>query len=182
MRCQEGLFRNKIKPHTTMWATNSLENNYFSESLSQEWDSLAPHQASQPGDLALGERALRAFSFEGQQDLNAGAPQDWGKWRLHSQGAYSKLHVHWDTEQSNDSIRARARPTWGAWGVYEEGGISYPRKVWLTVRASTLVADTPGNTHQCEIFWRLPCGHRDLALLNSLQAPVLECLFHNKIK
>jgi len=182
MRCQEGLFHNKIKPHTTKWATDKPENNYFSEILSQGWDSLAPRQASQPGDLALGERPPRAFAFEGQQALNAGALQDWGKWRLHSWGAYSRLHVHWDPDQSSDSIKAWARPPWGAWRVHQEGGIPYPGKVWLTVRARTVVADTPGNAHQCETSWRLPSGHQDLALLNSLQAPVLGCLFHNKIK
>ena len=185
MRCQKGLFHNKIKPHTTKWATDNLENNYFSEILSQEWVSLDPHQASQPGDLALGGKAPRSFAFEDswrQKDLNAGALQDWGKWRLHSWGEYTRLHVPWDPEQSSDSIKAWARPTWGARRVYYEDGISYPRKVWLTVRARTLVTDTPGNVHQCEVSWRLPFGHQDPALLNSLQAPVFKCLFHIKIK
>ena len=38
-----------------------------------------PHQASQPGYLAKGLGILRESDFEGQWDLIAGLPQDWGK-------------------------------------------------------------------------------------------------------
>ena len=41
----------------------------------------------------MGGGALRAFGFEGQQGLTAGAPQDWGKQRLHSGSAHrSRTH------------------------------------------------------------------------------------------
>ena len=59
--------------------------------------------------------APRAFGFEGQQGLSAGAPQDWGKQRLHSWRAHTRFHVHWDPGQSSDSTGAWARSTCGSW-------------------------------------------------------------------
>ena len=41
--------------------------------------SETPHQASQPGYLAKELGILRESDFEGQWDLIAGLPQDWGK-------------------------------------------------------------------------------------------------------
>ena len=42
----------------------------------------APHQAPQPGVLAVEGRAYRESGFEGQWSLIAGIPQDWGKQKL----------------------------------------------------------------------------------------------------
>ena len=53
----------------------------------------APHQAPQPGDLALGRGATRAFGFEGQQALSAGAPQDWVRKRLLLESAQKVSHT-----------------------------------------------------------------------------------------
>ena len=41
-------------------------------------------------------------------------------------------------------------------------------------RARTLLAEAPENTNWCELSWRSPFWHQDLALSNSLQVPVLE--------
>ena len=37
----------------------------------------------------MGRGTPRAVGFEGQQGLNAGAPQDWGKQKLHSWSAHT---------------------------------------------------------------------------------------------
>ena len=49
-----------------------------------------PCQAPQPGGLASGGRAPRAFSFKGQWVLISGAPQDRGKQTLHPWRAHTK--------------------------------------------------------------------------------------------
>ena len=49
-----------------------------------------------PRGPASGGGAPRAFGFEGQRGLTAGAPQDWGKQRLHSWKAHTRSHAHWD--------------------------------------------------------------------------------------
>ena len=58
-----------------------------------ERESRAPGQAPQPNTLASGGGVLRAFGFEGWWALRAGAPQDWGKQRLHSWGAHKTSHA-----------------------------------------------------------------------------------------
>ena len=60
------------------------------------------------GGLVSGEGALRAFGFEGQWGLSAGAPQNWGEERLHSWGLHTRFHVHGDPGQSSDSTGAWA--------------------------------------------------------------------------
>ena len=88
------------------WHTQ--ENNYITGALPQDWEFWAPAWG-----LASGGEAHRAFGFEGQRGLSAGAPQDWGKQRLHSWGAHThtRYHEHWEPPQSSDSIGAWARPT-----------------------------------------------------------------------
>ena len=44
----------KSNPITAEWVTQKLENNYTKEVHPLEWRFWAPHQASQPGDLAMG--------------------------------------------------------------------------------------------------------------------------------
>ena len=80
----------KPNPITTGWVTHKLENNYTTEVQPLEQRFWAPHQASQPGDLAKGGRNPRESHSEGWQDLTAGLRQDWGKHRLHSWRAHTK--------------------------------------------------------------------------------------------
>ena len=51
----------------------------ISEVLPEEQGIWAPHQAHQPGGLALEKQALRMFAFDGQQSLILGELQGWGK-------------------------------------------------------------------------------------------------------
>ena len=44
--------------------------------------------------LAPEGKTPRAFSLQDQWDLSAGAPQDWGKQRLHSWRAHTRSHMH----------------------------------------------------------------------------------------
>ena len=87
-RWQEGCNRNSIKSKTCQVVTHKLENNYTTEVLPPEWMFWAPHWASQPEGAATGGGVLRESSFEGQQDLTAGLPQDWGKQNLYSWRAH----------------------------------------------------------------------------------------------
>ena len=107
--------------------------------------------------------------------MSAGAPKDWEKQRLHSWRVHTGFHVHWDPEQSSDYIGSWAGPAYEFWRVLW-GGRGW---LWLTGHARTLVAEEPGNTDQRELSWRLPFWHQDLALPNSLHAPVLEHLRPN---
>ena len=68
------------------WVTHRLDNNYITETLPQEWKFWAPCQALQPVGLGL-RRAPGTLSFEGWQNLTAGAPQDGG-----NRGTYSHVH------------------------------------------------------------------------------------------
>ena len=110
-------------------ATGKQENKYITEVLPQEWDFWAPHQAHQPGDLTSVGEDPRASGFEGRRGMSAGAPQDWGKQRLHSWRAHTRFHVHWATGQSSDSIGDWIRWTCGSWRVAWGGG----GQLWLTV-------------------------------------------------
>ena len=77
------------------------ENNYNNtEVLPQEWKFWAPHQDPQSGGLASGGGAPKAFGFEGQQVLIVGAPQEWGKQRLHSGRMHTSSHVPQDPGQN----------------------------------------------------------------------------------
>ena len=73
-----------------------------------------PHKnrpARQSEGLALGGRTPRGFSLEGQWGLSAGAPQGWGKQRLHSWRMHTRSHVHLDPAQSSTFIGTWDRPT-----------------------------------------------------------------------
>ena len=128
-------------------------------------NSESPVRHPNLGDLASGEGALKAFGFEGQWGLSAGAPQNWGKERLHSWRLHTRFRVNGDPEQSSDSI--------GAWEdlpvgrPFKEG--SFRRQGgwrWLTVGARTLVVEIPENIHWHELSWKwlfwLPFWHQDL--------------------
>ena len=54
--------------------THKWENNYIAELLPQEWEFWVPHQACQPRRQAPGTWVPKAFNFEGQWSLIAGAP------------------------------------------------------------------------------------------------------------
>ena len=86
----------KSNPIPATWVTHRLENNYTTEVLPQEWKFWAPHQAPQPGGLAMGGGAPRESGFEGQQDVITGSPQDWGKQKLHSWRVHTRSGVHQD--------------------------------------------------------------------------------------
>ena len=59
-------------------------------------------------------RAPRAFSFEGQQGLSAGDPQD-GRNRLHSWRVHQRSHTYWEEGKSSNFIGAWARPISRPW-------------------------------------------------------------------
>ena len=65
---------------------------------------LGPYQASQAGDLAKGLETPRESDVEGQQNLITELSQSWGKQRLHSWRAQTKLWVHqdWPRKKSCD--------------------------------------------------------------------------------
>ena len=65
-RQQEGCNCDKIKPHTHGWVTHKLVKYFITEVLPPGWKLRALHQAPQPGGLALGGGAPKAFGFEGQ--------------------------------------------------------------------------------------------------------------------
>ena len=65
-RQQEGCNCDKIKPHTHGWVTHKLVKYFITEVLPPGCKLWALHQAPQPGGLALGGGAPKAFGFEGQ--------------------------------------------------------------------------------------------------------------------
>ena len=100
--------------------------------------------------LALGGGALGVFGFEGQWGLRAGAPQGWGKQRLHSWGAHKTSHAL-GPRAKQQLVGAWTRPTCESWRVFwREGG-----PLWLTMGARALVAEAPGNIDLCKLSWRL---------------------------
>ena len=143
--------------------THKLENNYITEVLPQEWEFWAPRQAPQPEGPASEGGVPRAFSFEGQWGLSAGAPQEWGKQRLHhSWRAHTSFHVHWDPAQSSDFIGAWARPTCGYWRVSWRGG----GWLWLS-----LCKDTCGEgPREYWLAWALP----EVTILAPRSGPTLQ--------
>ena len=60
--------------------------------------------------------------------------------RLHSWRGHTRIHVHQDTGQSNDSIGCWAIPTSGSWRVACGGR----GQLWLAVGERTLVAEPQG--------------------------------------
>ena len=75
---QDGTIRIKSSPILTGWAVRKQEANYVTEILPQKWKPWAPCQVPQPGGLTTGGSAPTEPSFEDQQGLIAGIPQDWG--------------------------------------------------------------------------------------------------------
>ena len=86
----------KSNPMPARWANPKLENNYITEVLPQKWKFWVPCQAPQPGGLAMGGRDPRESSFEGQQGLIAGIPQDWRKHKYHSWRMLTRSCEHQD--------------------------------------------------------------------------------------
>ena len=86
---------------------------------------LAPHQASQPGDLTLGLGIPRESGLEGQWDLIIGLPQDWGKQRLQSWRAQTKFCAHQDSEErSSDPVETEPKPPASVGGPPVEAWVS----------------------------------------------------------
>ena len=123
--------------------------------------------------LITGAGTPRAFGFEGQQGLGAGAPQDLGRYAPLLEGA---------REASRAWGPSTKQELQGSLGQTQPGRGGPPGEVWAGCGSRedrTLVAEAPGNTDQqvCSrksLFW-----HQDLALSTSLQAPVLEGLRPN---
>ena len=71
---------------------------------------------------ALGREVPRAFDFDGQWGLS---PQEAGEQGLHSWGAHTRLHTHWDPGQSSNSRGVWARLTWRSWGSSGEAAAAH---------------------------------------------------------
>ena len=65
--------------------------------------------------LALVGGAHRALGIEGQQGMSTGAPEKWGKQKLHSWRVHKGFHVHWIPGQSRHSITIWVRSTLRSW-------------------------------------------------------------------
>ena len=81
------------------------------QKFSHRSDSSKPHiRLPGLGGLAWGRGgAPRAFGFEGQQGLIAGAPGDWEKQRLHSWKAHTGSFTCWDPGQTQWIYRSLSR-------------------------------------------------------------------------
>ena len=114
------------------------------------------------GVLALRGGGPRVFVFEGQQGLSAGSPQDLRKYRLYSGTVHTNFHMHWDPEQSSDSIgahRSTCKSYRVSWGAKDQ--------VWPTGRARTLMMEALRNIPWC-VLQGWPFLYGDLAPPNSL--------------
>ena len=95
----------------TRWVNHKLENNNIKEVFPLLWRIWTPHPSSQSWSPA-GEGISRESDSEGQQDLIAWLPQDWGKQRIQSWRAQTKFCVHQDPEErSSDPIRNWSKTT-----------------------------------------------------------------------
>lgn len=124
------------------WVSPKLKNKYITEVLL--------HQALQPGGLALGRGAPRGFSFEGQWDLSAGAPQDWGNTNSILDGTH-KVSCALGPGKRSDIIGSWAR----LWVLEVLLG------TWQLAVAHCGSKDT-GNIDQYEFSQRLPFWNQDL--------------------
>ena len=121
----------KSNPIHARWATHKLESNCITEVLPQEWEFWAPHQAPQPGGLAMGGGVPKESSFESQQGLTTKIPQDWGIQKLDSWRAYTGSCMHLDPgEKSGDFIRNWAWLTYQCLRVSCEGGWGSCGSLW----------------------------------------------------
>ena len=137
--------------------------------LPQEWEFWARCQGSQPEELAFNRGVPRPFGLMAKQGWSAGTAQECGKtetlflWRVHT-----RTQMHQDPWQKDWLYRSLVRPTCWSWRVSWWVGVAL---------AHCGDKDTgSGNIHQHELPWRLSVWYQDLAPLNSLQCPVLECL------
>ena len=154
----------KSNPIIAGWATHKLENHYTTEVLPLEWRLWATCQASQPGGSATGGGIPREPDFEGQQDVIAGLPQDWGKQETPLlEGTHKVLCApgprgkeQWPHRRLNQTYLLVLEGLLQSWGW-----------LWLTMGTRTLAAPLLVSTHWCEPSRRPP-----LAPPNSLQAPV----------
>ena len=80
LHCRQNLYHQSYqgKP-SAKWVAHSLQFNYISEILPQESEFWDLGQTPQPGSLAVGGGAPRAFFFEDQQVMSTIAPKDWRK-------------------------------------------------------------------------------------------------------
>lgn len=149
--------------------------------------SLLP-QRSENSEAHIRLPNLGAWNLEEepQEHLALKVSMDWmqelhrpgGKQRLHSWRTHTRFHVHWEPGQSSNSVGAWARSTCVSSKIsWESGG-----PLWMTVGVWPLVAETPGDTHWCELSWRVPFWYQDLVLPNRWQIPVLGHLRQNNQK
>ena len=75
--------------------------------------------------MALGRGAPRAFGIEGQQGMCVGAPQDWGKQRLHLRRTHTGFHVHWGPRAKKGLHKNLGHTYLGSWRV------SWKSRAWL---------------------------------------------------
>lgn len=100
--------------------------------------------------------APRAFGFEGQRGLRAGAPLD----------------GQTDSSPGRCTHAPPGTGTQGKAGPPQEPGPDLPAGLGGGPGEAgsagahcgeTLVVESPGNRHQCDLSWRPPFGHQDLA-------------------
>ena len=124
---RRGAIMIKSNPIPTGWVTHRLENNNTKDVLVLLWRFWTPCQASQPGDLTKGLGIPRESGLEGQQDLIIGFLEGWGKQRLQSGRAQTKLCTHQDPEErSTDPTGDWTKTTCLCWrascgGVGQQG-------------------------------------------------------------
>ena len=142
------------------------------EVLPQEWEFWASRQAPQSGGLILGEGApehlaLKASGAWSQELHRAGGSRNstlggrtQGIMCTRTQGKKQRLH-----RSLGLTYLLVLEDLLGRWG-----------QLWLTAGTRALVAEVLGSAHWCELSWRPPFWHQDLAPPNSPKAPVLGCL------
>ena len=92
-----------------------------------------------------------ASGIEGQWGLCAGAPQDWGKWRPHSQKVHTDFHVHWVPGQSRGSIGIWVKPDCSSWRILWES-----RGECGLLWGKDIGSKALGNIQQHAFLWRWP--------------------------
>ena len=128
-----------------------MESDWCTKTHQQEWEFWAPHQIPMPGDLTLGERAPGASGIEGLWSLCAGAPQDWGKWKLHSGKIHTHFHMHWVPRQSKVSRGIWVKPVCSSWRTSWEN-----RDECGLLCMKDIGSKAFGSIEQHAFFWRWP--------------------------
>ena len=145
----------KIKSHNHWVGESQTGEELYHRSPPTGVKVLSPTSGFQTRGFGNGRRNPRETDFEGQQDLITGLWQGWGKQRLHSWRAHTKLCAHQEPgRRRNDPIGDWTRPTCWCWGVSCRGG----GQLKLTTGTRTLAAEVLGSTP-----WREPAQSLPLA-------------------